>query len=70
MIELHHHGRDAERFFLNHELIVSVEAHPDTVVTLTTGVKLLVREQPDDIARQIQAWRADVLADALTATAR
>jgi flagellar protein FlbD len=50
---------------LNPDLISTVEAHPDTVVTLTTGVKIVVAETPREIAEQVRAWRADILRDAL-----
>jgi uncharacterized protein YlzI (FlbEa/FlbD family) len=42
-----------------------VEAHPDTVISLTTGVKILVVESPDEITALVRAWRADIARDAL-----
>ena len=37
MIVLHRLGHDGEPFHLNPDLITTVEAHPDAVVTLATG---------------------------------
>lgn len=34
-------------YFLNPDMILTLEATPDTVVTLTTGEKLIVRESPE-----------------------
>ena len=40
------------QLFVNALLIEQIEATPDTVVTLTTGKRLVVRESPDDIIEQ------------------
>ncbi|HHY95614.1 MAG TPA: flagellar FlbD family protein [Firmicutes bacterium] len=42
---------------LNAELIETVEATPDTVISLTTGRKLLVKEDPDEITRRVVSYR-------------
>jgi flagellar protein FlbD len=51
---------DGSEFYLNPDLIETVEATPDTVITLTTGKKLVVRETGEDIWRKILAWRRSV----------
>ena len=38
---------------VNCDLIESIEATPDTVVTLTSGNKLIVRDSLDDIRRRV-----------------
>ncbi len=45
------------KFYLNAELIQSVEGTPDTVVTLTNGIKVLVKEAPELIAERILAYQ-------------
>jgi flagellar protein FlbD len=65
MITLHRLGRQVEAFMLNPDLIMTVEANPDTVITLTTGVKIVVAEPPERIAADFQRYRSSVLADAL-----
>ena len=65
MIMLHKLGHDAERFYLAPDLIVTVEANPDTVIALTTGAKLLVVETPQEIVELVRASRVGVLVDAL-----
>ena len=65
MITLHRLGHAAEPFHLNPDLIVTVEANPDTVVTLTTGTKIVVAEPPERVVGQIRDFRVDVLAGAL-----
>jgi uncharacterized protein YlzI (FlbEa/FlbD family) len=57
MIELHRFGRDTAPFHLNPDLIVTIEAHPDTVVHLTTGTSFVVRETPDEVVGLVRAWR-------------
>ena len=46
-----------EQFVLNADLIETLEATPDTVVTLTTGKKLMVKNDVDDIVGQVIAYR-------------
>jgi flagellar protein FlbD len=67
VIVLHRLGHDAEPFHLNPDMILTVEATPDTVVTLASGAKFVVLEGPDLVIDEIRGWRADVLADALHA---
>ena len=61
MIRLHRLGHPDEPFHLNPDLILTVEATPDTVVALTTGTKLVVAESPEIVVEQIRAWRGSVL---------
>ena len=61
MIRLHKLGRVPQPFHLNPDLVITVEASPDTVVTLTTGSRLLVTETPEEVARAVRDWRASVL---------
>ena len=66
MITLHRIGHQAEKFHLNPDLIVTVEANPDTVVTLTTGTKIVVAEPPDRVVKEIRDYRVEVLSGALS----
>src|ERR1700722_10641669 len=66
MISLHRLGHQAEEFHLNPDLIVTVEANPDTVITLTTGTKIVVAESPDRVVAEIRTYRVDVLSGALS----
>ena len=61
MIRLHRLGHPGENFHLNPDLIVSIEATPDTIVTLATHTKLIVAERPEEVVAAIRAWRASVL---------
>jgi flagellar protein FlbD len=65
MITLHRLGHCDEPFLLNPDLIATVEAHPDTVITLTTHARMIVAESPAEVAAEIRGWRAGILADAL-----
>jgi flagellar protein FlbD len=65
MITLHRLGHRDEPFMLNPDLIATIEAHPDTVVSLTTHARLVVAETPAEVAAAIRSWRAGILSDAL-----
>jgi uncharacterized protein YlzI (FlbEa/FlbD family) len=57
MIQLHRLGRDRTPFHLNADLIVTIEANPDTVVHLATGANLVVAETPDEVVAAVRSWR-------------
>jgi flagellar protein FlbD len=42
---------------VNVDLIEFVESTPDTIVSLTTGKKILVRESDEDVIRKAAAFR-------------
>jgi uncharacterized protein YlzI (FlbEa/FlbD family) len=70
VIRLHHLSARAEVFYLNPDLIVAIDSTPDTVVTLSTHQKVLVKDRPEDVVEAVQAWRASVLAASLPANLR
>lgn len=47
---------------LNCDLIESIEANGDTIVTLTTGNVVVVREPMDEIERKVVAFKRKILA--------
>jgi flagellar protein FlbD len=65
MISLHRLGHTREPFLLNPDLIATIEAHPDTVIALTTHARMVVCESPAEVTGAIRAWRAGILSDAL-----
>jgi flagellar protein FlbD len=40
-------------FILNSDLIESIESSPDTMITLFTGKKFMVKESPEEIIEKI-----------------
>jgi flagellar protein FlbD len=44
-------------FFLNIDLIEQIEATPDTVITLTTGSKLIVCEPAPSLVERVNQFR-------------
>ena len=51
---------DGSAVLLNLDLIVSIEQTPDTLIALTTGDRVLVRERPDELVERIVAFRRQV----------
>lgn len=45
------------KYVVNCELIKFVEATPDTVITLTTGEKLMVKESVENVIEQTVRYR-------------
>jgi uncharacterized protein YlzI (FlbEa/FlbD family) len=70
VIRLHRLSARAEVFYLNPDLIVSIDSTPDTVLTLTTHQKVLISDTPEAVVASIQAWRASILTAGLPSTPR
>ena len=45
---------------VNCDLIESIESTPDTVVTLTSGNKLIVRDSLDEIRRRVVEFKREI----------
>lgn len=52
---------DGTELLLNTELVELLESVPDTVITLTTGRKLVVQEDVEEVARRIKTYRRELL---------
>ncbi len=65
MIPLHRLTHPEHPIHVNPDLIQTVEATPDTVVTMTNLSKLIVSETPETINELITVWRAGVFSRAL-----
>ncbi len=60
MITLHRLGRETSEFVLNADLICTIEATPDTVISLVTGARVVVTETPGQVISEVLAWRAEI----------
>lgn len=47
-----------QEILLNNDLIETIEETPDTVITLTTGKKLIVKESIDEILEKVVSFRS------------
>jgi flagellar protein FlbD len=45
---------------INAEIIETVETTPDTVITLTTGHKIIVQESADEVMRLVVAYKRSI----------
>ena len=62
MIPVHRLTQPDHELYVNPDLIQTVEANPDTVISLTNGSKFVVAETPEDVARLVRDWRAGIVA--------
>lgn len=46
-----------DEIILNAELIETMEETPDTVITLTSGKKLIVEETMDELVRRVMEYK-------------
>ncbi|MBQ3601766.1 MAG: flagellar FlbD family protein [Lachnospiraceae bacterium] len=49
-----------EQFVLNAELIKTVEKTPDTVITLTTGNKYIVKESVEKVVDEVISYKKEI----------
>jgi len=52
---------NGKEFVVNCELIMYMEETPDTVITLTTGQKIVVSDKIDDIIDKVIEYKAKIL---------
>lgn len=53
------------RILINPHLLEVVEETPDTVLTLTTGKKIIVKESRQEIKNLVKSYRKEIFADSL-----
>ncbi len=54
---------DGTKTLINQDLIELVESTPDTVITLTTGRKIITKESRQDIDNLVKSYRKEIYAD-------
>jgi len=47
-------------YYINPDMLMFVESTPDTVLTLTNGEKLLVKETPAQLRAQFVAFKQEI----------
>ena len=58
--------RNGSKLYINPELIQTMEATPDTVITLLSNKKLIVKETPQEVAERFIEYRRKTLAPFLS----
>ncbi|HKM20636.1 MAG TPA: flagellar FlbD family protein [Lachnospiraceae bacterium] len=48
---------------INPDLIESVEETPDTVISFTTGKKIIVKERRQEVKNLVKSYKRDIYAD-------
>ena len=51
---------NGKELVINAELIEFVESTPDTIITLTTGRKIIVRESPEEVISRVIEYRRKI----------
>lgn len=54
---------NGQKILINPDLLEIVEETPDSVLTLTTGKKIIVKESRQDIKNLVKSYRKDIFAD-------
>ncbi|MBX5465401.1 MAG: flagellar FlbD family protein [Clostridia bacterium] len=53
---------NGDELVVNADMIETVEATPDTVITLANGHRWIVAESPDEVIRRVVAYRREIAA--------
>ncbi|MFH1416303.1 MAG: flagellar FlbD family protein [Elusimicrobiota bacterium] len=51
---------NGESIMLNADLIEMIEAHPDTIITLTSGNRLMVKENMDEMVEKVKEYKKEI----------
>ena len=54
---------NGQKILVNPDLIEIVEENPDTVITLTTGRKIIVKESRQEVKNLVKLYRKEIFAD-------
>ena len=54
---------NGQKILVNPDLLEIVEETPDTVLTLTTGKKIIVKESRQEIKNLVKLYRKDIFRD-------
>jgi flagellar protein FlbD len=57
---------DGRQVFINADLIESIEQTPDTIISFSSGHKLIVRNSPDDLAERVIEFRRAIMGGPLS----
>jgi len=52
---------NGEKILVNPQLFEIVEETPDTVITMTTGKKIIVKESRQEVKNLVKLYRKDIL---------
>lgn len=52
---------NGEQIIINADLITYIHAHPDTVIALTNGDKLMVEESVDEVIERVMEYKRKVM---------
>lgn len=52
-----------QKVLINADLIEMVEETPDTVLTLSTGRKIIIKESRQDVKNLVKLYRKEIFAD-------
>ena len=58
---------DGNSIMLNADWIQSIEKTPDTIITLTTGIQILVKDKLEDVVAAFKAYKREFSQMPLTA---
>ena len=54
------------KIVINSDLIEFIEAIPDTIVTLTTGQKIMVKESVEDVVNKVLEYKRKIFYKTIT----
>jgi flagellar protein FlbD len=51
---------DGKKIVVNGELIEMIENTPDTIITMTTGKKLTVKEKTEEVVSAVKSYKKEI----------
>jgi flagellar protein FlbD len=51
---------DGKKIVINGDLIEMIEMTPDTIITMTTGKKITVKDKVEDIIEKVKTYKKEI----------
>lgn len=61
LILVHRLGKDKEELVVNVDQIEFVEGHPDTVLSMVNGRKIIIQESKEEVIKKVVEFRRSIL---------
>ena len=61
MILVHRLGKDNEELVINVDQIEFIEGHLDTVLSMVSGKKIMIKESKNDIIKKVVEYRRSIV---------
>lgn len=56
---------NGKEYYMNAEIVVTIEETPDTIITTSSGNKIVVKETSDEVVKRIIEYKREIFKEIL-----